>query len=136
LHDLRRLPRAVHRLPRVAGRLLVGTHARRRSLDLLVGSLFTPHVTAIQADVNYSLFISASLPASLLELTSEPARKRPCSTEKTEVETKLTAETYGIRQWIGTRAKDTKEAGTHMTQLALSVAKASLSYFCRTCSTP
>ena len=63
-------------------------------------------------------------------------RKRPWSTENTEVDTKLTADTYGMRQCTGTSAKDTKEAGTHITQLALSVAKASLSYFCRTCPMP
>ena len=51
-------------------------------------------------------------------------RKRPCSTEKTEVDTKLTAETYGMRQCTGTSAKETKEAGTQMSQFALSVASA------------
>ena len=74
--------------------------------------------------------------ASLSQLLLLELRKRPCSTEKTEVDTKLTAETYGMRQCTGTRAKETKEAGTQMSQLALSVASASRSYFRRTCSMP
>ena len=83
-----------------------------------------PWALAKEAGRNRSLGTVVASARIQLELPLLVLRKRPCSTEKTEVDTKLTADTYGMRQWTGTSAKETKEAGTQMSQFALSVASA------------